>query len=106
MPRAAVLAVRIVLLLLLAGLILFGAGCASDPSLPPPAKPVLVETVKLVFVPIDPALTRQVRDPAPSPGKTGQSLLDGYDARGDALMQCNGQLEGVASVQGTPKKPC
>lgn len=96
MPRIAILA-----------LILALAACRPDSTkLPPPAKPVLVETVKVVYVPISAALTRQVTDPAPAPGKTGGDLLRGYDARGQALLQCNGQLEGVAAVQGTPAKPC
>lgn len=63
---------------------------------------MVVEVERIVYVPIDAALTRQVADPAPAPGRNGGELLHGYDARGAALLQCNGQLGGVAAVQGTP----
>lgn len=67
--------------------------------------PVEFETTVKQYVPIKAELTRQVVDPAPDPGPTGGTLLNGYTERGKALQSCNGQLEDIAKVQGT-KPPC
>lgn len=75
-----------------------------------PTIPVEVETVRNVFVPIRPDLTAPVADPAPAKVKTGGELKDAYDARGAALMACNGRLSDIRGIEATPvdtagKKP-
>lgn len=90
---------RRILLIVALVLPLLGASCETRPDLPDVAPPVHTVTEKVVFVPIDKALT--TRCPI-AEGPVSQ-VIDVARARKAALETCNGQLEAIEQVQGTPK---
>lgn len=83
----------------LAAPLLAGASCERRPDMPGPTLPEHTVTVEVRNVPINKALT--ARCPIEPAGKPSDAPYVAAK-RKEALEKCNGQLEAIEQIQGTP----
>ena len=53
-----------------------------------------------VPVPVDSELTRAIDRPALTEGATWRDMAESYVLRGEAIDQCNAQLEAIRNIEG------